>query len=103
MTVTVKYVYKADEGKEVVNFEDWVKTLSESEQSEFKQAHSAHAMALGLKVGSGALKIEYTPEMTYIWSSAEEADAGVGDNPVWEKYHNRYLTENNIKLEITKE
>jgi hypothetical protein len=103
MTVTVKYVYTAAEGAEVVNFEDWVKTLDEAQQSEFVGAQRAHAKAVALKSASGDLKVEYTPEMTYVWTSAEAADAGLGDNPVWERYHNRYLAENNIKLEITKE
>ncbi len=103
MTVTVKYVYTAAEGAEVVNFEDWVKTLPESEQGAIANAHRAHARAVTLKTASGALKVEYNPEMTYVWESAEAADAGLGENPLWEKYHNRYLAENNIKLEIIKE
>jgi hypothetical protein len=103
MTVTVKYVYTASEGAEVINFEDWVKTLSADAQSEFANTHRAHARAVAMKTSSGALKVEYTPEMTYVWASAEAADAGLGADPLWEQYHNRYLAENNIKLEIIKE
>jgi hypothetical protein len=103
MTVTVKYVYTASEGAEVVNFEDWVKTLPESDQVAVANAGRAHTRAVAAKTASGALTVEYTPEMTYVWESAEAADAGLAENPLWEKYHNRYLAENNIKLEITKE
>ena len=103
MTVTVKYNYVVDGDAEVTNFDEWVKTLPEAEQTEFANAHRAHGAALALKTATGKLKVEYNPEMTYIWESAEAADAGLGDNPVWEKYHNRYLAENNIKLDITKE
>jgi hypothetical protein len=103
MTVTVKYKYTAAEGTDVINFDDWVKTLPENEQAEFSDAHRSHAWAVARRTSSGALKVEFTPEMTYVWDSAESADAGLGDNPVWEKYHNRYLEENNITLEITKE
>lgn len=103
MTVTVKYNYVVEGDAEVINFDEWIKTLSESEQTEFADAHHAQGAARELKTATGKLKVEYNPEMTYIWESAEAADAGLGENPVWEKYHNRYLAENNIKLNITKE
>jgi hypothetical protein len=103
MTVTVKYVYKVDGDREVVNFTDWVSTLSAEEQAEFNAANRSRGRTIAFKTETGALKVEYTPEMTYIWDSAESADAGLGIDPIWEKYQNRYLTENNIKLEITKE
>lgn len=103
MSVTVKYVYTAEEGKEIVNFTDWTKTLSEAEQKEISNAHSRHVTATKLKVNTGALTISYTPELTYTWATQEAADAGVGEDPTWESYQNRYLAENNIKLEITKE
>lgn len=103
MTVTVKYVYTADEGKEVVNFTNWVSTLSAEEQAEFNAANRSRGKTIAFKTESGELKVEYTPEMTYVWDSAESADAGLPVDPVWEKYQTRYLTENNIKLEITKQ
>lgn len=103
MSVTVKYVYTAEEGKEIVNFTDWSQTLSEAEQKEISNAHARHVTATKLKVNAGVLTISYTPELTYTWATQEAADAGVGEDPTWESYQNRYLAENNIKLEITKE
>jgi hypothetical protein len=103
MSVTVKYIYTSADGKEIVNFVDWSKTLSEAEQKEIANASARYKVATKLKVNAGLLEISYTPELTYTWATQEAADAGVGEDPTWESYQARYLAENNIKLEITKE
>jgi hypothetical protein len=57
MTVTVKYVYTAAEGTEVVNFEDWSKTLPEAEQKEISDSLARHGSITRLKVGTGVLEV----------------------------------------------
>jgi hypothetical protein len=103
MTVKISYHYTGPEGVEPINLLDWVNTLPEPEQTEFKEAARHNNKYSAIKEAVGKLKIEYAPTLTHIWTTVEDADAGLPADPVWEKYHDRYLTENNIKLEIIKE
>ena len=100
MSVTVKIKYgSVDETKSVTsNFPDWIATLTSAEQEEFKLAQQEIGKKQHLLEYQGKLTVTYEPELTYTWATSADADAGLPTVANWDKYHNRYLAENNAKI-----
>jgi hypothetical protein len=100
MSVTVKIKYEPmDETKSVTsNFPDWIATLTSAEQQEFKLAQHEIGKKQHLLEYQGKLTVTHTPELTYAWATNADADIGLPTVANWDKYHNRYLAENNAKV-----
>lgn len=99
---TLQYT-SINEGTDFLNFTDWVNTLTDIEKNEVQLAMASLTKIERALVKAGKLTIEFLPAKTYTWSDEEAATIGVPESSDWEKYHKRYLEENNITLEITTE
>lgn len=92
-----------DEGADLLSFTDWANTLTDIEKNEVQLAIASLTKIERALVKAGKLTIEFLPAKTYTWSDEAAADIGVPESSDWEKYHKRYLEENNTTLEIITE
>ena len=99
MSVTVVYKTEpVDETQPIVNFDDWVKTLSVGEQDAVKVAQQKFGVKLHLLEYQGKLQVTYTPEMTCVWSTSADADAGLPIVADWEAIQTQYRNASNAKV-----
>jgi hypothetical protein len=99
MSVTVKYVYvPVDETQPVVNFDDWVNTLSAGEQEAVKVAGKKFIAKLRLLEHQGKLQVSYAPEMTCVWPTSADADSGLPVIADWEAIQTKYCSASNAKV-----
>lgn len=100
---TFNYV-SADPGTTIVNFVDWMNTLPANERTEAEAALTGFTIVENALVRANKLTIDFSSDRkAYIWASQEAADEGVPESAAWKSYHAKYLTDNNINLDITTE
>jgi hypothetical protein len=78
------------EGKDIVQFPTWIKTLSESEQQEFKEATQRQEAIRQQFIDSGKMAIGHGG---YIWREQDNDPIQKPNDPVWDSYWQRWLTE----------
>lgn len=100
MSVTVKYINAPANDAEPItaNFEDWVKTLSDADQTAVRVAQRKVGLKRKILVGLGKLQVTYDPDQTFTWTTSADADAGVPPVAEWEAIQARYCTATNTKI-----
>ena len=100
MSVTVKYINAPANDAEPItaNFEDWVKTLSDADQTAVRVAQRKVGLKRKIFVDWGKLQITYDPDLTFTWATSADADTGVPTVAEWEAIQARYCAANNAKI-----
>jgi len=105
--VAIKQIFQYtsnEEGVDFLNFTDWVNTLTDSEKAEVQQALAAFNKIEKALVRTGKLIVEFVAEgKIYTWADEADVEVGIPEPLIWQTYHQRYLEENNITLEIITE
>lgn len=102
MPVRHEFKYTGPDGKPAVPFTDWLQTLTESERQEYLAAQERQLTIRQDYVDSGALIVDdCDPENHgYVWSDSEAAKINKPNDPVWQKYWDRYIAETGTVFEI---
>lgn len=108
MAIAHKFNYSVPEGKQFIRFEDWVLTLSDSEQTEFlaakerQEAYRQQAIDHGdmIRDFSSVDPNDPTSQPVYVWKDEETARKGKPFDIVWKDFWNRYLKETEIEFDI---
>ncbi len=87
-----------------LNFSDWIAGLTDIERSEIMLSEAGLLKIERALVESGKLIVEFVAEgKIYTWTDDADAEVGIPEPLIWQNYHERYLEENNITLEIITE
>jgi hypothetical protein len=108
MAVAHQFNYSVPEGQTFIRFEDWVLTLSATEQAEFQaskqrqEAYRQEAIDRGdmIRDFSGVDPTDPTSQPVYVWRDEETARKGKPFDPIWKNFWNRYLEETGIEFDI---
>jgi len=108
MAVAHRFNYSVPEGKKFIQFEDWVKTLSSAEQTDFyaskqrQEAYRQEAIDRGDMIRDFSSVDPKNPasQPLYVWKDEETARKGKPFDPTWKEYWNRYLAETGIEFDI---
>lgn len=84
-----------------VEIRDWVRTLSQEEQTEFFEAQKRQIQYRKEAIEQGRMVID--EERGYVWKNEEEAMKNKPTDPVWEKYFKRWCQELGIQIKVTYE
>jgi hypothetical protein len=108
MAVAHKFTYSVPEGKEFIRFEDWVLTLTESEQAEFSASKQRQEALRQEAIDCGDMVRDFTnvdpkdpkSQPVYVWKDEETAKRGKPFDQTWKDFWNRYLAETGIEFDI---
>jgi hypothetical protein len=110
MPVAQKFSYRQADGTIIphdsdrIHFmlEDWIKSLSEIEQQEYREADKRQKALRKQVIDEGNLSI--APGGTkYVWKDEKACKNGKPEDPVWGKYWRRYMTETKQQVVVTYE
>lgn len=82
------------DGRPFVKFFDWLETLTPEEQQEYYAAMKRQHAYRQDAIDRGDLTL--LPDQSYVWKDAEALARGKPIDPVWAKYHDRWVEENAI-------
>jgi len=104
MSVKHEFEFRAGDGQTAVTIVEWLRTLPEDQQKEFKEAKNRQFAARQECIDRGDLIVQDADDgsVLYIWKDEETERIGKKQDPIWMKYFNRYLEENNIQFEVKK-
>jgi hypothetical protein len=107
--VKQEFKFTPAEGKELITLHQWVSTLSENEQEEFRQAEQRQLEFRQKVVESNKLTViknssDNTVPDDYIWDNAHVENKTILEykdhDDTWLVYWKRYLAETETKFEI---
>lgn len=78
---------------------NWISTLSPAEQDEYILARTRQQSYRQQAIDAGKMFIK--DDDKYVWSDYNAMKIGKPEDPIWRKYFDRYLAENNMKLVTT--
>ena len=108
MPVIQKHVYTPAEGKEVVTIGEWaqIASFTPEDRFEFDGAVKKRGSLRKLSEALGHLVTTNNETLTqevWVWVNQEFANEGIPVDPVFEKYHNRFLEETNQTYQLVTE
>jgi len=93
MTIVQKFIWEYPDGIQST-LDDWVLTLSEYEQKRFEEARKNTDIGRQQAIDEGRLIL--TDDGQYTWKDQEAFAQHKYQDPIWEEYFNRWLTETGI-------
>ena len=97
MAIAQKFIYTWPEGKSPIWIEQWIRTLSQIEQDEFRLADKRQKEFRKIVVDQGNLQVVNN---IYVWKDKDALDTNKPTDPVWQVYWNRWMTETGAKFTI---
>jgi hypothetical protein len=94
--------YEFPEGVTPFIIDEWVRTLSLEEQTEFFQAKERQLEYRQAAMETGNLYTDSTLQ-GYIWKDEDALQKNKTDDAVWMEYFRRFIKENNIKFTTTEQ
>lgn len=110
MPVVQKFSYRQADGTIIPHdsdrvyyiFADWLNSLSEEEQIEYKKADIRQKLLRQEVIDQGNLTIA-SGGTGYVWKDEHAYDLGKPTDPVWFKYWYRYMSETKQEIIVTNE
>jgi hypothetical protein len=98
MSLTQKFKYKWPSESTPIQFEDWVKTLSQSEQDEYQESKRNQHRLRQVAIDEGRLIMtdSVNDGGVYIWKDAEAFAIGKEYDTTWLKYWYRWEKETGV-------
>ena len=102
MSIEHKFTFTTSDGRDLLDQDVWIASLSGDEQREFAEAVKRQKAYRQVVIDRGDLIIGHDDfgGETYIWSSPEAAEQGKPYDPTWAIYFDRWISENNIIFRI---
>lgn len=93
MAIVHEFRFTPAPGTTLIKISAWADTLPADQKTEFYAAEQRHIAAKAQSISQGNLVVE---QGKYVWKDAAAAQQNIPMDPVWLRYFNRYLSENNI-------
>ena len=77
-----------------VSIEEWVSTLSDTEQQEYAEARIRQTLFREQAIAEGIMKFDLGSD-SYIWPDEQAITINKPTDQIWREYFERYLTETN--------
>lgn len=102
MSIEHKFTFTTSDGRDLLDQDVWIASLSGDEQHEFAEAVKRQKAYRQVVIDRGDLIIGHDDfgGETHIWSSPEAAEQGKPYDPTWAIYFDRWISENNIIFRI---
>ena len=97
MPILSKFIYTWPAGKSPIWIEQWVRTLPQSEQDEFRSADIRQKEFRKIVIDQGNLQVTNDG---YVWKDKDALDVNKPTDPVWQIYWNRWLNETGVEFTI---
>ena len=101
MPVRQQFKFTPPAGVAWITFDQWLSSLPESEQQEYRAAQHRQLTIRQQYIDSGLLSLDepvYGAE-EYVWRDAEACQNHKPMDAVWGQYFKRYLSETGVKFE----
>jgi len=104
MSIKHEFEYTKADGTPVISLVEWIHTLPANEIQEFKESMQRQFDTRQQCIDKGDLIVQDADDGTtyYVWKDEETERIGKKQDPIWMKYFNRYLEENNIQFNVRK-
>lgn len=96
MAIVQKFEYIWPEGTIPVEMNDWLKTLSQSEQDEYWEGRRNGDRLRQIAIDAGRMII--AEDGSYIWKNQEEFNVNKQNDLVWQRYWQRWQDETGVKF-----
>jgi hypothetical protein len=103
MPLIQKFTYTWPEGTTPIELNNWIKTLSKEEQDEYWEGRRNGDRLRQLAISEGRLVLHFPPgdsDGAYIWKDNESFSVGKENDPIWEKYWQRWMDETGVIFKI---
>jgi hypothetical protein len=97
MAIIQKFEYKWPTGTTPIEFYDWIATLTQEEQDEFRLADIRQKEFRKLVVDQGNLTVTDTG---YVWKDQEALAVNKPHDPTWDLYWSRWQKETGVQFTI---
>ena len=103
MPLIQKFTYTWPEGSTPIEMDNWLKTLPQSEQDEYREGRSNGDRLRQIAIDEGRMIIK--DDGAYEWKNAEAFAINKENDPIWEKYWRRWQIETGVifKTEMIEE
>ena len=97
MAIIQKFEYKWPTGTTPIEFYDWIATLTQEEQDEFRLADIRQKEFRKLVVDQGNLTVNNNG---YVWKDNDALNTGKPTDPTWQMYWNQWIAKTGVQFTI---
>lgn len=103
MPVRQQFKFIPPAGVTLITFDQWLSSLSESEQQEYQAAQHRQLTIRQQYIDSGLMTLAESANgvQEYVWRDASAAQNHKPMDAVWGQYFKRYLSETGVKFQDT--
>jgi hypothetical protein len=100
MAINWKFEWYTTDGSPFISIEDWIKTLSVNEQTEFYNADRRQKSHRQEKINEGNLIVSSD---NYVWKDEQAETVNKENDPIWLTYWDRWQIETSSSCRIIRE
>jgi hypothetical protein len=100
MTVTQKFHYKWPTGVTPIWFDQWLLTLTQEEQIEYRAGRQNGDILRQIAIDEGRMVID-PQDNSYVWTDRAAYKKYKENDPIWEKYWRRWQSETGVEFSST--